>query len=299
MRHGIALAGLVGTLSVSTGALAACKWGTTEVVPGAKIGVSGTAPRYVTMDGGRTQPGPWIFVFNKLNEVWVHNGITGTIAAAVRIPGAPVGAGAAPRFLTVHNLRIYLVNTEGEVWTHELIAPDANGRPYPARWRIGDGKRLSGPAVAKGGDAAMHVEVVFDKLYVFNSKKEVWIHDIDLAAGTIGAPHKAEAPGAVVMPDWVVVSADGSKANFVNFNNATPASSGTVWKTNPNKIEAGGIGGPPSSAKIDTRDATVRSLIGPDGSGTPLTRDVWFYGGNLIKINPQGQVTRYDYCSPP
>ena len=102
---------------------------------------------------------------NDPESYWSSSGVK--ISNAYRLPGPAVATGGVPaKYVLAMGNRILVVNTQGEVWAHDV----GTG--------IGNASRLPGPAVATAGVPAKYVLAMGNRILVVNAQGEVWAHDV-------------------------------------------------------------------------------------------------------------------------
>jgi hypothetical protein len=154
-----------------------------------------------------------IDVANKTGELWVHGTTPESVLPGHHVPGSLFGAPDA-RFVLrdVRNNTIYVVNTKGEVWAHQLSLAEG----------VSVGYRLKGPPLFGGSDDKYALlDSRFNRILVINKQGQVWAHDLSCSArpippsvsctiDTVGPGYQLNGPSLFGGPDdkYVVLAND-------------------------------------------------------------------------------------------
>ena len=152
-----------------------------------------------------------IAVVTKSGDFWPRQATDTTISQPSHPSGSLFGCPNTKYVLyDVSCNTVYIVNTNGEVWSHNIST--TNGVPTT----VGGGNRLNAPSPF---GAPNDKYVVFDgqRIFVVNTAGEVWAHDLSSSKpifcgiDTVGGGHKLSGPGLFGGPnDKYVVSLNGT-----------------------------------------------------------------------------------------
>ena len=145
--------------------------------------------------------GKTVYVVTIGGNVWTHPIAGPAIGPGRKLSGPTLFGGPNDRYV-VHdgNRRILVINTQGEVWAHDL---STSTPPPPNTFctefdTIGGGYRLTGPNLF-GAPNDAYVVSLSGRLLVVNSLGEVWARDI--SGSSVGPGVKLNGPGLFGTPN--------------------------------------------------------------------------------------------------